>query len=219
MFATLLQNLDFQGEEAAPLQGRGAVTRQRVIDAAVSIFAIKGYQQATTHEIARAAKTNQGLITYHFGSKLNLWKEVIDNEVGRFRRYFAGQLRLAGDGDRRAFFARAVAAFVQWTGRNPDATRLLIEANRTGSEVSGWCAERHMKPIYGVFSALIAEGQRAGFVRDGEVIHLYYQIISTAMVFTIPDEVRLLSGRETCSDEFIEAQAAILTAMILKAPA
>jgi len=216
MFALLLEDLDFAGDESAPLQSRSGITQQRVIDAAVAIFALKGYQQATTHEIAAAAKINQGLITYHFGSKLALWKRVIDSEVGRFRRYLVAELRRLDDGDQQGFFERAIAAFVRWTGNNPDATRLLIEANRSGSEVSEWCAERHMKPIYGAFSALIADGQKAGFVRDGEVVHLYYQLISTAMVFTIPDEVRLLSGRDAADESFIDAQAAILVAMFRK---
>jgi AcrR family transcriptional regulator len=216
MFGSLLQNLDFQGDDDAPSQSRSGITRQRVIDAAVSIFALNGYQQATTHQIAAAAKTNQGLITYHFGTKLSLWKRVIDSEVGRFRRYLVEQLSDRDSFDKQAFFERAIVAFIRWTAHNPNATRLLLEANRSGSEVSEWCAERHMKPIYEMFSALIADGQKEGFVRDGEVIHLYYQLISTAMVFTIPDEVRLLSGQDVYDDHFVSGQTATLTAMFHK---
>jgi TetR/AcrR family transcriptional regulator len=218
MFVSLLQALEFHADETALPNNRGRMTREKVIDAAVAIFALKGYQQATTHEIAAASGTNQGLITYHFGSKLNLWKRVIDNEVGRCRRYLVEQMRNLARNDEVAFFKHAIGAFVHWTAHNPDATRLLLEANRSGSEVAAWCAERHMKPIFGVFSALIADGQKRGFVRDGEIIHIYYQIISTAMVFTIPEEVRLLSGQDVSSDCFIDNQTALLLSMLLKSP-
>jgi AcrR family transcriptional regulator len=52
-------------------------TRGKLLDAAELLFAERGYNGASTREIAAAAKANLGSIPYYFGSKENLLKEVI----------------------------------------------------------------------------------------------------------------------------------------------
>jgi AcrR family transcriptional regulator len=52
-------------------------TRDKILDAAESVFADKGYNGASTRDIAAAADANLGMIPYYFGSKENLLKEVI----------------------------------------------------------------------------------------------------------------------------------------------
>jgi AcrR family transcriptional regulator len=216
MYNALLENLKNLDPLAEIKPERGKQTQQRLIAAAVPIFAYKGFQQATTHEIAAAAGVNQGLITYHFGNKLNLWKHVIDEQLGSFRDHLTHHLLRFGEGDEKQFFELGVKTFVRWAARSPDTTRLLLDANKVGDEISKWCAERHMKPLYALFSELIRKGQEAGFVREAPIVHLYYQIVSTAMVFTIPDEVRVLSRKNVATKRFIEAQADLLYSMLLR---
>jgi len=43
--------------------------RAQILDAAVRVFAEKGFQRATTHEIAREAGVSEGTIYYYFDSK------------------------------------------------------------------------------------------------------------------------------------------------------
>ncbi len=52
-------------------------TRDKILDAAEAVFADKGYNGASTRDIAAAADANLGMIPYYFGSKENLLKEVI----------------------------------------------------------------------------------------------------------------------------------------------
>ena len=53
-------------------------TRQRIITAAIQVFAEKGYIGATTRAIADAAKVNEVTIFRHFGNKENLLTAAID---------------------------------------------------------------------------------------------------------------------------------------------
>lgn len=50
-------------------------TRQRLLDAACSVFALKGYRQATVSEICRRARANIAAVNYHFGGKAALYRE------------------------------------------------------------------------------------------------------------------------------------------------
>lgn len=51
--------------------------RARILDAATRLFAEKGFDGASTREMADAAGVNQAMIHYYFGNKQNLYKRVI----------------------------------------------------------------------------------------------------------------------------------------------
>ena len=53
----------------------GRQTRQRLLEAAMSIFAAKGFHEAKTADICRMARANVAAINYYFGSKDKLYVE------------------------------------------------------------------------------------------------------------------------------------------------
>lgn len=54
------------------------VPKDRIIEAATSLFALKGLHGAGLREIAREAGVNGNMISYHFGSKEELYATVIE---------------------------------------------------------------------------------------------------------------------------------------------
>ncbi len=98
--------------------GRGDGTRQQLIDAALSLFAVQGYDGVTTRAITRAAGVNLAAINYHFGGKQQLFRAVIEDIVAHIRgRVWPAADALeaalaAAGGDRRAV-AEAVAGFLR----------------------------------------------------------------------------------------------------------
>lgn len=52
-------------------------TQERLLEAGAELFSKKHYSETSTREIAEAADANVAAINYHFGSKENLYKEVI----------------------------------------------------------------------------------------------------------------------------------------------
>jgi AcrR family transcriptional regulator len=58
-----------------------AQTATRIRRAALELFAERGFAGASTHEIARAAAVNQGLIRHHFAGKEPLWRAVVESEL------------------------------------------------------------------------------------------------------------------------------------------
>jgi AcrR family transcriptional regulator len=52
--------------------------RQRIIDACMNEFAVHGYREASTNAMTRAAGISKGLLFHYFGSKKELFLDLID---------------------------------------------------------------------------------------------------------------------------------------------
>jgi AcrR family transcriptional regulator len=57
------------------------LTRARLLQAAADVFAEVGYHAATIREISRRAGANVAAVNYHFGDKLELYTEVLRQNV------------------------------------------------------------------------------------------------------------------------------------------
>ena len=66
-------------------------TRERVLDAAESLFAESGFRGASVRDICNLAGVNPGAVSYHFGGKRQLYRSVL-------RRAAAGLADASGSG-------------------------------------------------------------------------------------------------------------------------
>jgi TetR/AcrR family transcriptional regulator len=69
--------------EEPAVDRRGDGTRERILEAAIRIFAERGYHGATIQMIVHGAKANQAAVNYHFGGKANLYAVVMEAAISR----------------------------------------------------------------------------------------------------------------------------------------
>jgi len=67
---------------ASPEGGRGAETRERLLDAAERIFAERGFEGASMRAVTHAAGASVSAANYHFGSKEALLRATLLRRVG-----------------------------------------------------------------------------------------------------------------------------------------
>lgn len=77
--------------------GKESQSKQRILVAAVALFARQGFDRTGMRELAREADVNLAMINYFFGSKKQLLTEILDT-------FFSGYLTIArieltGDGE------------------------------------------------------------------------------------------------------------------------
>ena len=60
--------------------------RKRILDAATSLFAQKGYAGVGVREIAKTADVNISMISYYFQGKVGILKEIIDEFHDEYHR-------------------------------------------------------------------------------------------------------------------------------------
>lgn len=57
-------------------------SKEKILNAATRLFALKGYDGASIREICKEAGVNICMISYYFGGKKELYQGIIDNIVG-----------------------------------------------------------------------------------------------------------------------------------------
>lgn len=68
-----------------------AITRRRILDAALEVFAREGYHAARMDAIAPAAWASKGALYFHFPGKLDLFSALVDE----FAADLAGEVATA----------------------------------------------------------------------------------------------------------------------------
>jgi len=99
-----------------------ADTRQRLIDAAATLFADRGFENVTVREICKASHANVAAVNYHFGDKAGLYRAVVMFAI-KVMQETNEMTQRAGEGqspeDQIRHFVRVFVA--RLTGENPNA--------------------------------------------------------------------------------------------------
>jgi AcrR family transcriptional regulator len=77
------------GVDGKELTSRGAATRQRLLEAAESVFAELGYHEASIVKITEAAGVAQGTFYLYFASKQEIFEELVRDLNRRVRHAMA----------------------------------------------------------------------------------------------------------------------------------
>ncbi len=104
--------------------GRAKTTRERIVTAARQLFAEKGFDGATTAEIARQAGFAEGTIYRHFEDKKELFIACLEPAVGEGFDRWLTQIQQAAD--LRTIIRAMVQIRLQTIAENLDSFNILI---------------------------------------------------------------------------------------------
>lgn len=132
---------------------RAHSTRDRILDAAEELFSVRGFHGVSIRDITSAAGVQLALANYHFGSKQQLYSQVIERRgavhAAQMQRYLDDVLGAAPDG--KASTERIVWAFcasifermikggegwqryirlLAWAAESPQRERFVAPMNR-----------------------------------------------------------------------------------------
>lgn len=97
-------------------------TRERLLEVATELFAVRGFAGVSVRDLAGGAGANVATVSYHFGGKEGLYREVVRREVADLDQV----VRILESSDHAdhviSRFARAIAAM---HGRHPFLASLV----------------------------------------------------------------------------------------------
>ncbi|MEZ6197575.1 MAG: CerR family C-terminal domain-containing protein [Planctomycetota bacterium] len=133
-------------------------TRQNLLEAAREVFVEHGYHKAGVREIARRADANVAAVNYHFGSKAELYRQVLTTVFESIPASLA-MPRLADDPENPEAL---VARFVRWHAervlgrRAGDFTRLFLREMQEPSPVFATFIDLSIRPIFNTLTEIVA---------------------------------------------------------------
>lgn len=179
-------------------------TRERILDAALDVFAGKGYHRASVDDIVRAPGTSKGAVYHHFETKEAVFLALVDDFAGRLAAGVASTIasRHGALGKVEGALEAALATFAD----NQRLARLiLLEAVSLGPLYEAKRAEVHDRftaLIQGYLDEAVAEGsipaldtRVATLVWLGSVNEIVVQWLHAGtpdLRATIPELTRLL---------------------------
>jgi AcrR family transcriptional regulator len=153
-------------------------TATDLLRAARRLFASHGYDGTSVREITAAAGANLGAITYHFGSKRELYNQV----VAACAAPLADRVIAAAqtDGDVFTRIAVVVRNYFEQISADEDYGRVMIQAVVIGKEPPPAAADA-LRRIQQALLAMVLEGQQQGVIRDGDPRLLSLSIVSVPL--------------------------------------
>ncbi len=189
-------------------------TRASIIDAAVISFAERGFHGASTRQIANRAKVNQGLITYHFGTKDALWQAAMHRSFAELSALLLDvESRHAGEPKRMQ--ARAIIReFVRFAAANPSHFRLMLDQGRVDDERLRWMVETHLSPGFSHFREL---GEMVGFAGDDTMAAHFFYVLAGAgsLIFALSPECKQLTGMDPRKKAAVERHADLVARLLV----
>lgn len=191
--------------------------RDAILSAGKTCFASVGFDGASTRQIATMAGVTQGLLRYHFGSKHELWQAVMDSYFTAMAPDIAKTLNPAPGKTLAGQLIGTLRVLIRMCAADADFHRLMTIEARAPSNRLRWLVKTYVQDIFDTAIQLIRDGQRAGVVRDGDPVLLYYSAIAIAgTVYSQAPEMHLLTGTNTSPDP--DDVERIITAALLVDP-
>jgi TetR/AcrR family transcriptional regulator len=197
-----------------------ADVREELLRSALIEFGAKGFDGASTRAIAARIQAHQPQINYHFESKAALWRASVEYLFGLLTEKLWGVLPdNAPDveaGELAAAFANGIRGFVSFAAEHPELNQIMVIEGTTANDRSEWMTETYVKPFFNGIRQSWKQLLKAGIAAPIDPDIVYYVIIGAASLpYVNAPEVRQLTGRDPNDDNWIQAHAEGLVAILL----
>jgi AcrR family transcriptional regulator len=197
-------------------QARAEETRARILQTAREVFAEHGLDGISVRDIAQAAGTTHSMITYHFGSKEELWREAVRDMFALLQRTVID----VGEGEENLplpeQFKLRIRRYVRYCAAHPEHARITFAETIRGGERLEWMVREFVKSNHRSIVPLLEEMMEHGLVpRMPPASFLYALVGMTQLPFVLAKEATLALNYDMMSEQAIERHAEAVIALVL----
>ncbi|MGZ3768890.1 MAG: TetR/AcrR family transcriptional regulator [Bdellovibrio sp.] len=143
--------------------------RQKIMEAAVVLFAMEGLHGTSTREIAKKSGMNLSLISYYFGGKEGLYKAVMQDFISKV---FMQLEKVVSDFEQDEVTAKSIQkafqalvnTMIDMRVENPYMAKIMTREKLSGLPFSREIHETMMEKASEKIESIINRGQKAGIV-------------------------------------------------------
>ncbi len=142
---------------APPRTPRGEATRQRLLDAAESLFGSRGFHDTSIVDITRGAGVGHGTFYLYFQSKEEIFRELVRRLSHQLRASL--QTATAGLTDRLEIEEAGFRAFLGFAAAHHDLYRIVSDSQFIDPALFRWYYERMAQGYARRLESAMAAGQ------------------------------------------------------------
>jgi TetR/AcrR family transcriptional regulator len=197
--------------------GRGRIresNEQRLLKAAETVFAERGFSGATTAAIAARARLPKANLHYYFRTKAELYRAVLANVL----ELWLDELdRFTPDREPAEAIADYVAGKLHWSRARPNASKVFANEILHGAPFLESYLARDLRQRVEQKAKVIRQWIKRGKLRPVDPKHFIFQLwASTQHYADFEVQVRAVLGRKRLDERDFAAAAANITGLILK---
>lgn len=157
-----------------------------ILKAAASLFAKLGLDKCSTREIAKQSDANISLISYYFGGKEGLYKEVMRSYALEVKSSAQHLIDDMGKAELtiemfNIYMGRFVENVINTRVNNAEMSKIFAREKLTGLPYAREVYEEIFYPLIKNFFRLVEAGQKKGFVKEDVYPPLLFILITEAV--------------------------------------
>ena len=161
-------------------------SKRCILRAAASLFAKLGLDKCSTREIAKEADSNISLISYHFGGKEGLYKEVMRSYALEIKEQAQDIFKDIENTEitREVFLkdmGQIVENLIQTRLKNPEWSKILTREKLAGLPHSKEIHSEIFYPLILNFYKLVKIGQKNGYVKPDLNPALFFILLTESV--------------------------------------
>jgi AcrR family transcriptional regulator len=156
--------------------------RRQVIDAALRLFATRGFDGTSLQDIADVVGIRKASLLYHFESKEQLRLAVLDHLLSVWNEGLP-RLLVAAARTGAPRFSSVIGELVRFFAEDPNRARLLLRESLDRGEDMQKRLKTFVAPWVGVVAEFIRDGQKAGDIDahvdpEAYVVQIVHMVVS-----------------------------------------
>lgn len=176
-------------------QQRSILTQQKLLDAAIEAFSQNGFKGTSTRDIAERANVHHPLITYHFKNKGELWRAATDRIFREFSISLVKAMALVPEVGPKQRGEAFIRTYVKYSFSHPALHKIILQESSYPSDRLDWLVDNHLRPLYVMVVAQLAQLQELGVSPPGNPALLYNMIrVSAGGLLALGLEVKATSN-------------------------
>lgn len=199
-------------------QERSERTRSELLDYALRLFSLRGFEAVSVRDIAELAGVSHGLLRYYFGDKDKLWRESAEHLFVRMYDEVIRPIteaRLAPRAKMEAFIRR----YVIYCAQHPEHARLMVQESNRGSERLQWVSETFIRSGHDAITPLLDLLIASGDIAPIEPPLFIYMFTSMAQApYLLTAEMKYTHGIDAMDDQRIAQHVDAVIALMLRPP-
>lgn len=194
-------------------------TEEKILEAALQIFSMKGKDGARMQEIADLAGINKALLHYYFRTKDGLYDQVFEYVISKLVRSFGSSLQNAPNFE--TLLRTFISNYIDFVNGNLAVVRLMVTEHLAGGERA---TPRIMSMMQSANAPLrlfvdrMKEAASRGEIRRVDPHQTLITVISSCVFFFLvyPTVEALVPLARERRDQFVEERKQHLTDMLLR---